>query len=161
MVLTGNEQEETGVDCQRGDILDEGFQFDRLVAEFVEIPEPLVVFLGHKSSGCHLKAIYRWSEIGDISQEIGIFPFLSFVRSLDIGLIRRRQLPDMEAVLFPVKDADVRPVAGDDAGLQRDGAACVVLVPRQVGVHLEPGLVKALDNVSQNIIVPPGPAALI
>ena len=58
MVLTGNEQEETGVDCQRGDILDESFQFDSLVAEFVEIPEPLVVFLGHKASGCHLKASY-------------------------------------------------------------------------------------------------------
>ena len=58
MVLTGNEQEETGVDCQRGDILDESLQFDSLVAEFVEIPEPLVVFLGNKSAGCHLEAIY-------------------------------------------------------------------------------------------------------
>ena len=75
--------------------------------------------------------------------------------------MRRRQLPDMEAVLFPVKDADVWPVSGDDAGLQRDGAACVVLVNRQVGVHLKPGLVKALDDVSQNVIMPPGPAALI
>ena len=67
----------------------------------------------------------------------------------------------METVLFPVKDADVWPVAGDDTGLQWDGAAHVVLLPRQVGVHLKPGLVKALDDVGQNIIVPPGPTALI
>ena len=58
MVLTGNEKKEAGVDCQRRDILDERFQFDVLVAEFVEVPEPLVVFLGNKSAGCHLEAIY-------------------------------------------------------------------------------------------------------
>ena len=58
MVLTGNKKKEAGVDCQRRDVLDERFQFDILVAEFVEISEPLVVFLGNKSAGCHLEAIY-------------------------------------------------------------------------------------------------------
>ena len=54
----GNKKKEAEVDCQRGDFLDEHFQFDSLVAEFMKIPDPLVVFLGNKSSGCHLKASY-------------------------------------------------------------------------------------------------------
>ena len=61
----------------------------------------------------------------------------------------------MEAVLLPVDDADVWSVAGDDTSLQRDGASGVVLVLRQVDVHLEPGLVEALGDVGQNIIMPP------
>ena len=161
-VLSRDEEIVAGVDGQCRDILHKLFELNVLFAEFVEGLQSVAIFPTYKSSCSHFKGTEMRCKLRDISQEVRVLVFLKLVRVGEgfVSVKARRQLKDVEVAGPSVDDNHVGPVRCQ-TGRGGDGAAVGGLVPREIGVHLEPRLVQALGNVLDNSVMSEAVPALV